>query len=287
VDRADADLRRTIRKFFITAARCCLKSTDEGMHWDAISPDLTRNDKAIAGGRGRADRPGRHRDGILRRDFTPSRNRPSEGTDLGRTDDETGALTREEARLVERDAEDLPGWSRISIIDASRMTRRHGVRRGKSYQLDDLHPYIYRLPIRQTWTKITDASRKTFRARGARRSEAQGAALCRTEIGCFCFVRRWGKWAAVQSESAGPTRCTTWVVQGEDCAGDARAGIWILDDWRRCGSSTTRFSTARCTFIIRRRSLRTYGGGRGGGGRGGAATTGENPPPADDHFSTT
>ena len=96
------------------------KTTDGGMHWEAISPDLTRNDKSQAAAFGRRDHHRRHRHRVLRHDLCAGRIAADKGLIWAGTDDGLVQFTRDGGKnWTNVTPKDLPEWSRVSLIEAS------------------------------------------------------------------------------------------------------------------------------------------------------------------------
>ena len=100
------------------------KTTDGGMHWQAISPDLTRNDKQkqkVSGGDITIDDSGTEYYDTI---FALAESPITKGMLWVGTDDGLIQLTQDEGKTwTNITPKDMPEWSRISQIDASRMMR--------------------------------------------------------------------------------------------------------------------------------------------------------------------
>jgi len=96
------------------------KSTDGGMHWEAISPDLTRNDKSKqqpSGGPINIDDTGTEYYDTI---FAVAESPVSKGVIWTGADDGLIQLTRDDGKnWTNVTPKDEPEWSRISLIEAS------------------------------------------------------------------------------------------------------------------------------------------------------------------------
>ena len=209
------------------------KSTDEGIHWDAISPDLTRNDKAkqvAAGGQIDLDDTGTEYYDVI---FAIAESPITKGQIWVGTDDGLVQLTRDGGKTWSNvTPKDLPEWSRISIIDASPHDAGTAYIAANHYQLDDLHPYIYKTAdFGKTWTKITDGIPEDVFVRAVREDpKRKGLLYAGTESGVFVSLDDGAKWQPFNLNLP-TTPVHDLVIHGDDLvlATHGRA-FWILDD---------------------------------------------------------
>ncbi len=257
------------------------KSTDEGMHWTPISPDLTRNDKSkqvAAGGQIDLDDTGTEYYDVI---FAIAESPITKGEIWCGTDDGLVQLTRDGGKTwTNVTPKDLPEWSRISIIDASPHDPATAYVAANHYQLDDLHPYIYKTnDYGKTWTKITDGIPEDVFARAVREDpKRRGLLYAGTESGVFVSFNDGQKWQPFNLNLP-TTPVHDLMVHGDDLvlATHGRA-FWILDDLSPLRQYNDQIAASEVHLYNPSPAMRYYGGGRGGGGRGGPATAGENPP---------
>ena len=182
------------------------KTTDGGVHWQAISPDLTRNDKEkqkVSGGDITLDDSGtEYYDTIFALAESPLK----KGLLWVGTDDGLIQLTQDEGKTwTNVTPKDMPEWS------AHQPDRcfRHSMP-GTAYvavdrhQFDDLRPYIYKTSdYGKTWTKLTQGIPDTTFVRVVREDpKKRGLLYAGTETGVVCFVQRRRKLAAAEVEPA-------------------------------------------------------------------------------------
>ncbi len=132
------------------------KSTNEGMSWDIISPDLTRNDPAKLGSSGgpiTKDNTGVEYYGTI---FTFAESAVQKGVMWAGSDDGVIHVSTDSGTNWRNvTPKDLPEWSRISLIDVSPHDAGTAYAAIKRYQLDDFKPYIYKTSdFGKTWKKI-------------------------------------------------------------------------------------------------------------------------------------
>src|SRR5271157_1584849 len=134
------------------------KTTDGGVHWQAISPDLTRNDKSkqiVSGGDITLDDSGTEYYDTI---FALAESPIAKGVLWVGTDDGLIQLTRDEGKSwTNITPKDLPEWSRISQIEASPHDAATAYVAVDRHQNDDLKPYVYKTSdYGQTWTRLTN-----------------------------------------------------------------------------------------------------------------------------------
>ena len=109
------------------------KTSDGGTHWEAISGDLTRNDKSKqqpSGGPVTIDDTGTEYYDTV---FSIAPSPLAKGLIWVGTDDGLIQITRDEGKnWTNVTPKDLAEWSRISLIEASPHRCRHGLRRDRS-----------------------------------------------------------------------------------------------------------------------------------------------------------
>jgi photosystem II stability/assembly factor-like uncharacterized protein len=144
-------------KELLMGANVLFETTDEGIHWKVISPDLTRNDKSKQGRPGgpiSADVTGEEMfDTISSIAFSPLTDKVIwTGSDDGLvyvTTDAGGHWSQ--VRPPE-----LPTWSTISCIEPSHTHAGTAYVSASRFDWDDFHPYVYKTTdYGKHWTAIT------------------------------------------------------------------------------------------------------------------------------------
>jgi photosystem II stability/assembly factor-like uncharacterized protein len=131
-------------------------STNEGMSWDRISPDLTRADPKTMGPSGgpiTKDQTGVETYATI---FTVAPS-PHDGNTIWiGTDDGRVQLTRDHGgRWTNITPRDMPDFTRVSMVEASPHRPGAAYVAGKRYQLDDRRPYIWHTEdYGRTWRRI-------------------------------------------------------------------------------------------------------------------------------------
>ena len=209
------------------------KTTDGGMHWDAISPDLTRNDKSKqqpSGGAIDIDDTGTEYYDTI---FAIAESPVAKGQIWVGTDDGLIQITRDAGKTWNNvTPKALPEWSRISLIDASPFDAGVAYVAVDRHQNDDLRPYIYKTSdYGKTWAKITNGIPDTTFVRAVRVDpKKKGLLYAGTETGVFVSFDDGSSWRSLQLNLP-TTPVHDLTVKGDDLvlATHGRS-FWILDD---------------------------------------------------------
>ena len=209
------------------------KTTDGGMHWEAISPDLTRNDKSkqqVSGGPIDKDDSGTEYYDTI---FAVAESPLAKGLIWVGADDGLVHITRDGGKnWADITPKDLPDWSRISLIDASPHDAATAYMAVDRHQLDDMHPYIYKTSdYGKTWARITKGIPENIFVRAVREDpKKRGLLYAGTEAGVYVSFNDGADWRALKLNLP-TTPVHDLVVKNDDLvvATHGRA-FWILDD---------------------------------------------------------
>jgi len=209
------------------------KTTDGGTHWEAISPDLTRNDKSKqqpSGGSITVDDTGTEYYDTV---FSIAPSPLSQGVIWAGTDDGLIQITRDEGKhWTNVTPKDLAEWSRISLIEASPHDAATAYVAVDRHQLDDLSPYIYKTSdYGATWTRInTGIPDGSFVRAVIEDPKKKGLLYAGTERGVFVSFDDGAHWRSLQINLP-ITPVHDLVVTNDDLvlATHGRS-FWILDD---------------------------------------------------------
>ena len=132
------------------------KSTNEGQSWQRVSPDLTRHDPSTmeaSGGPITLDQTGVETYATI---FTLAPSPKDRQVLWSGSDDGVVHVTRDGgSNWTKVTPPDLPGFTRISLIDASPHDPGVAYLAGNRYQRADRAPYVYKTAdYGKTWTKI-------------------------------------------------------------------------------------------------------------------------------------
>ena len=255
-------------------------SRDQGQSWKAISPDLTRNDKAKLGSSG----------GPITKDntsveyyctiFTVSESPIKKGTIWAGSDDGLVHVTQDGgAHWQNVTPRGMPEWMQINSIEASPNEAGTAYFAGTMYKWDDNRPYLYKTTdFGKSWKQINEGIPATAYTRVVREDPNKpGLLFAGTETGIYVSFNGGEKWQQFQLNLP--------IVQIADLAFQKREkelvvathgrSFWILDDLAMLyqtgggGNESVRLFQPKDTY-----RLPSGGGFRGGGGR---ATVGSNP----------
>ena len=209
------------------------KTIDGGVHWESISPDLTRNDKSkqqTSGGPIDKDDTGTEYYDTI---FALAESPVTKDLIWVGTDDGLIQITRDGGKnWTNITPKDLPEWSRISQIDASPHDAGTAYVAMDRHQLDDLRPWIYKTSdYGKTWTKITKGIPDTTFVRAVREDpKKRGLLYAGTETGVYVSFNAGADWRRLQLNLP-TTPVHDLVIKNNDLvlATHGRS-FWILDD---------------------------------------------------------
>ena len=215
------------------AANVVFRSRDEGQSWEAISPDLTRNDKSKQVSSG----------GPITKDNTsveyyntvfalvPSvhdRNTIWAGTDDGRVH-----ITRNGGESWEEiTPKGMPEWGLVSIIEESPHAAGVAYLAVNRYKLDDFAPYIFKTTdYGKSWNKIVRGIPERHYIRVVREDPARrGLLYAGGEFGVYVSFDDGDQWSSLQLNlPVVPVRDMV-VVNDDLVLGTHGRSFWILDD---------------------------------------------------------
>jgi len=209
------------------------KTTDGGVHWQTISPDLTRNDKSKqqpSGGDITIDDTGTEYYDTI---FAVAESPVTKGLIWVGTDDGLIQITRDEGKnWANVTPKDMPEWSRVSQIEASPLDAGTAYVAVDRHQNDDLRPYIYKTSdYGHTWTKLTNGIPDGSFVRAVREDpKKHGLLYAGTEGGIYVSFNDGADWRSLKLNLP-TTPVHDLVVKDNDLvvATHGRA-FWILDD---------------------------------------------------------
>jgi photosystem II stability/assembly factor-like uncharacterized protein len=269
-----------------TGGNMLFKSTTEGQTWEALSPDLTRNDKSKQGSSG----------GPITKDntgveyyctiFTVDESRLTKGLIWTGSDDGLVHVTRDGGKKwdnVTPGKDIMPEWIQINSIEASPHDAGKAYVAATNYKNDDHHPYLYRTTdYGKTWKKIVTGIADNAFTRVIREDpNRKGLLFAGTETGLYMSLDDGDNWQQFQlnlpivpiTDLAFHKRENDLVIATQG------RSFWIFDDLPILHQLTDPIRNADITLFAPKPAYRYAGGGRGGGGGGGAARgVGQNPP---------
>lgn len=224
---------RTDPRTLYTGSQHLWRSTDAGQSWTRISGDLTRGDTATLGPSGgpiTLDQTGVETYGTI---FTIAPSPRDGGVIWTGSDDGRVHVTRDGgATWTEVTPAALPGFARISLIEASPHDPARAYLAANRYQQDDRAPYLFRTTdFGRTWTRITDGIGPTDFARAIREDPARpGLLYAGTEHGVHVSFDDGARWQTLR-RNLPDVQVADLVVKDADVviASHGRS-FWVLDD---------------------------------------------------------
>jgi photosystem II stability/assembly factor-like uncharacterized protein len=215
------------------AGEVLFKTTDGGVHWQAISPDLTRNDKSkqkVSGGDITLDDSGtEYYDTIFALAESPS----TKGMLWVGTDDGLIQLTKDEGKTwTNITPKDLPEWSRISQIDPSTFDAGTAYVAVDRHQFDDLHPYIYKTSdYGKTWTKLGQGIPENTFVRVVREDpKKKGLLYAGTETGVYISFNDGANWRPLKLNLPTTPVHDLTIKENDLVVATHGRAFWVLDD---------------------------------------------------------
>lgn len=220
---------------FYAGGNILFKTTNEGQSWEAISPDLTRNDKSKQGPTG----------GPITKDntsieyydtiFTIAESPVKKGVIWTGSDDGLVQVTQDAGKHWDNvTPKNMPEWIQINSIEASPFDAATAYFAGTMYKSDDFRPYLYKTTdYGKTWTQINSGIAAPAFTRVIREDPNHRDLLVSgTETGIYISLNGGGAWQRFQlnlpvvpiADLAFHKREKELVV-----ATQGRA-FWILDD---------------------------------------------------------
>jgi photosystem II stability/assembly factor-like uncharacterized protein len=173
------------------------RSTDEGMSWETISPDLTRNDPEkleASGGPLTKDNTGAE---VYCTIFAFQESSSTQGVFWVGTDDGLVKISRDSgANWTDITPADLPDWALISIIELSPHDDATAYIAATRYKLGDTKPYLFKTSdYGDNWTLITGGIPDHEFTRVIREDpQKQGLLFAGTETGIFVSLDDGTNW---------------------------------------------------------------------------------------------
>ncbi len=214
------------------------RTTDGGMTWETISPDLTRDDPAHQ----------RHPGGPLISDHTgvevfgtvfalvPSPHEP--GTIWAGTDDGRVHITRDDGgSWTEITPRGMPEFATVNRIEISPHRPGRAFLAVQRYRLDDWRPYVFRTDDHgRSWELLTDGRNgipADHWVRVVREDPGvEGLLYAGTEFGVFVSFDDGARWQRLQGDLPA-TPITDLAVQaprGDLAVATQGRSFWVLDD---------------------------------------------------------
>jgi photosystem II stability/assembly factor-like uncharacterized protein len=256
-------------KAIYAGAQVVFRSANEGQSWEAISPDLTRNDKAKEHG-GRLEE-------YYSTIFTIAESPREAGTIWAGSDDGLVHVTRNGGRDWQNvTPQALQPYTRVNVIEASPHDAGTAYLAVTRYQLDDFRPSIFKTTdYGKNWQQITSGIPEHSFVRVVREDPARKDLLyAGTERGVFYSLDGGGHWQSLQLNLPIVPITDLTLKNGDLIAATQGRSFWILDDVTPLHELGDAASTTAAQLFTQRDAIKTQ---RAGFGRA-PSGAGQNPP---------
>ena len=215
------------------AGEVLFKTTDNGMSWTIISPDLTRNDKtkqAASGGPITKDNTGIEvYDTIFSVVESPLQN----GLIWAGTDDGLVHITRDGGQHWENvTPKAMPEWGTVSMIEASPADAGTAYMAVERHKMDDFAPYVFKTnDFGKTWTKLVNGIPADVYVHAVRLDPKRpGLLFAGTEKGVYVSFNDGGQWEPLQINLP-MAPVNDLIIKNNDLVVATHGrSFWILDD---------------------------------------------------------
>lgn len=261
----------------LMGANVLFKTTDEGIHWTVISPDLTRDDKskeARPGGPISADVTGEEMFGTISSiAYSPL----SDSVIWTGSDDGLVHLTADAgAHWSQVRPPTLPEWATITCIEPSHTSAGTAYLSASRYDWDDFHPYLYKTTdYGKHWTELTTGLPDGQYVESVREDPNQASLLfAGTSRSAYFSVDGGGHWQSL-GLNLPAVRVSDVEIQPEQHAvviATFGRGFWVLDDLQfleqlgaaQVSSDSPNLFKPQQAWLVTRRAGRGGAGGAGG-----------------------
>jgi len=209
------------------------RTADGGNSWQAISPDLTREDPGVPANvdaATAAEAPGEKRRGVI---YTIAPSMVEAREIWAGTDDGQLQVTRDEGKTWSNvTPAELTAWSKVTLIEASHFEAGTAYAAVDRHRLEDLHPYLYRTrDFGKSWQQAANGIPEGSFLNCVREDPLRkGLLYACTEKGVYVSFDDGDSWQSLQLNMP-TTSIRDLVVHGDDLviATHGRS-FWILDD---------------------------------------------------------
>jgi photosystem II stability/assembly factor-like uncharacterized protein len=209
------------------------RTADGGNSWNAISPDLTREDPGVPSNLDAttaADAPAEKRRGVI---YTIAPSSVQAGEIWTGTDDGQIQLTRDEGKTWSNvTPSEITPWSKVTHIEASHFDAGTAYAAVDRHRLEDLHAYLYRTrDFGKTWQQASSGIPEGSFLNCVREDPLRkGLLYACTELSVYVSFNDGDSWQSLQLNMPA-TSVRDLVVHGDDLVVATHGrSFWILDD---------------------------------------------------------
>ena len=215
------------------AAQVLFRTNDEGVHWQIISPDLTRNDKSkqvASGGPITKDNTGVE---VYDTIFAVTESPLQKDLIWVGSDDGLVHITTDAGKNWQNiTPKGMPEWGTVSMIEPSPYDAGTAYVAVERHRMDDFAPYIFKTAdFGKTWTSLTNGIPAGTYVHAVREDrKRKGLLYAATEKGIYVSFDDGGKWEPMQTNLP-PTPIWDVIVHDNDLAAATHGrSFWVLDD---------------------------------------------------------
>lgn len=261
------------------AAQVLFKTTDRGMSWQVISPDLTRNDKSkqqSAGGPITKDNTGVEvYDTIFSVVESPLQK------DLiwtGSDDGQVHITTDGGKNWSDVTPKKMPEWGTVSMIEASPHNAGTAYVAVQRHKMDDFTPYAFKTSdFGKTWTSITNGIPAGTYVHAIREDRKRAGLLyAGTEKGIYVSFDDGANWQSLQLNLPVSPVYDLYLHDKDLMVATHGRAFWVLDDISPLQQYNPQVANEDVHLYAPSAASHTMF--RGGFGGGGGGATGQNPP---------
>lgn len=215
------------------AANVLMRTRDDGASWEAISPDLTRDDptkQVSSGGPITQDNTGVEYYCTIFAAFESPHER---GVIWCGSDDGRVHVTRDDgATWVDVTPTDMPEWTQVNDLVPHPFEPGGAYLAGTRYRLDDFEPYLWRTTdYGATWQRIDDGIPRDHFTRAIEADPVRpGLVFAGTESGVYTSFDDGASWMPLQLDLPISPVTDLALAHGDLIAATQGRGYWILDD---------------------------------------------------------
>lgn len=241
------------------ASNVLFRSSDAGQSWQAISPDLTRNDKSKqkwSGGPITGDNTGVEIYGTI---FALALSPRAEGVIWAGSDDGLVHVTRDGGGTWSNvTPKGLPEWGTVSLIEASPFDAATAYVVVDAHRLDDMRPYLWKTgDYGATWKSLAARLPQDVYLHAVREDpHERGQLYLGTERGVMMSSDDGGAWQPLHL-GLPAVAVHDLVVKADDLVvGTHGRSLWILDDLTSLRAMTAQVAASRAYLFPARAARR-------------------------------